>query len=148
MNSYSASFIPYKLIPRKYASTSPQLSWTKGPENTKSYALMCHDRPAGSDRSHVDVGMIYWTIYNIPASVTELPEMKSGLEGLPKEVCSTTNDNGVIGYSIPGDKVRTIMFSIYALSDTFQRGLTIREVIPLINDHMVGKTRIIGTLNT
>ena len=123
MNSYSASFIPYKLIPRKYSSTSPQLSWSKGPENTKSYALMCHD---------IDVGIIYWTVYNIPASVTELPEMKNGLEGLPKEVCSTTNDNGVIGYSITRvfdsadnlsrDKVRTIMFSIYELSDTFQLG--------------------------
>ena len=137
MNSYSSSFLPYKTIPSKYTSINPHLHWTSGPESTKSYALIMHD---------IDLGTIHWMLYNIPTSMTELPEMKNGVEGLPKEVCFTTNDNGVVGYSVSGNKPRTIMFSIYALSSTLPRGLGAREVVIHINQSMIAKTRLIGTI--
>ncbi|MFV8784400.1 YbhB/YbcL family Raf kinase inhibitor-like protein [Microbulbifer sp. SA54] len=73
---------------------SPQLSWQGAPEGTKSYAVVMHDpdAPTGS-------GWWHWVVFNIPASVTELPEgagdPKSGL--IPEAIQSRT-DFGSPGY--------------------------------------------------
>ncbi|WP_226667382.1 YbhB/YbcL family Raf kinase inhibitor-like protein [Microbulbifer aggregans] len=75
-------------------NVSPQLSWQGAPEDTKSYAVVMHDpdAPTGS-------GWWHWVVFNIPTSVTELPEgagdPKAGL--IPEAIQSRT-DFGSPGY--------------------------------------------------
>lgn len=71
---------------------SPQLSWTPGPEATKSYAVTCFDpdAPTGS-------GWWHWVVTDIPATVTSLAE------GAPLPVGARTwpTDYGYPGWGGP-----------------------------------------------
>ena len=50
------------------SNTFPGLSWSKGPAATKSYAVIMQD----TDAVFKGDAILHWTMYNIPASVTEL----------------------------------------------------------------------------
>jgi len=47
-------------------NVSPPLTWTAGPPGTQSYAIVMRDTDAGD--------LVHWVIYDIPATVTSLPE--------------------------------------------------------------------------
>jgi Raf kinase inhibitor-like YbhB/YbcL family protein len=59
------------MIDRKYKcpnmgdNKSPPISWTGGPADTKSFALVLFD---------TGFGFLHWVIWDIPATVNELPE--------------------------------------------------------------------------
>jgi len=61
-------------IPFKYTqyqgNTFPGLEWSKGPASTKSYAIIMQDSAMAMRGSPI----LHWSIVNIPASVTKLPE--------------------------------------------------------------------------
>jgi phosphatidylethanolamine-binding protein (PEBP) family uncharacterized protein len=95
------------------------LSWNGAPAGTKSYALvMDHLAPGNVMKS-------YWTIWDIPTSVTSLPKNAQGIGKVG------TSFKGQLGYEPPhsqGPGVKTYVLTVYALSSPLQITQQPREV--------------------
>ncbi len=95
---------------------SPALTWTQGPEGTRSYAVTMYDpdAPTGS-------GWWHWVVYNIPANVTHLEANAGEVSGknLPAGAVHGRTDFGAsaFGGACPpvGDKPHRYIFTVYAL---------------------------------
>jgi Raf kinase inhibitor-like YbhB/YbcL family protein len=104
------------------SNVSPAIHWSNVPAGTKSFALQVLDKdaPTGS-------GFWHWTIYNIPASATGLPQGAGNAPStLPPPAFGGANDfldtgatggNGNYGGPCPptGDKPHHYVFTVYAL---------------------------------
>jgi len=88
---------------------SPELSWTNVPRFTRSFVVMMFD---------VDASFTHWGIYNIPGSVTSLPE-NAGASGSPYGA-QVYNDYGAgqeyDGPCPPPGLVHHYVITVYALA--------------------------------
>lgn len=103
-------------------NVSPALVWANPPAGTRSYAIQVYDpdAPTGS-------GFWHWGVYNIPASITSLPQgagnslakLPPGASGGPTDFHDTgaTGANGNWGGPCPpaGDKPHRYIFTVFAL---------------------------------
>ena len=78
MELISSSFDEGTMIPKKYTcddiDISPPLKWSKVPDGTKTFAIICDDpdAPMGT--------WVHWVIYNLPVNINELSEDVPSLE--------------------------------------------------------------------
>ena len=114
----STAFANNGTIPLRYASTevggqnvSPSLSWSGAPSGTRSFVLVCLDPDADN--------FVHWVMYDIPASVSSLPEGVPPQATLPNGAKQGENDMGTIGYfgpEPPPGELHRYVFTLYALA--------------------------------
>ncbi|MRD48649.1 YbhB/YbcL family Raf kinase inhibitor-like protein [Caenimonas koreensis] len=122
---------------------SPALKWSGAPKDTKSFAVTVYDpdAPTGS-------GFWHWFVYNIPASVTELPANAGAAGGanLPKGASQNRIDYGFAAWGGPcppqGDKPHRYIFTVHALkTDKLDLGADTTAAVAgfMTNANTIGK---------
>jgi len=112
----SASFTAGDSIPRRYTlygeNLTPDLTWDKVPEGTKSFALECRDpdAPGGS--------FVHWVLFNMPENARCLPEGLPRDSTLPLGGKQGTNSFHRVGYDgpKPPNGTHRYYFDLYALA--------------------------------
>ena len=143
----SAAFSQGEPIPGKYTADgpniSPALSWSGSPPGARSLALVCEDpdAPRGT--------WIHWVLYDIPPSVTSLPEAVPSREKVPGLGTHGKNDFGSPGYGGPAPPSGThrYFFRLYALdrSLSLAAGATARELRRAMEGHVLAQGELMGT---
>jgi Raf kinase inhibitor-like YbhB/YbcL family protein len=139
----SDAFSHHERIPDRHSTEgedlSPPLRWSGVPGGTRSFAVVVHD----PDAPLVD-GFTHWVAYGIPADAT-------GLEEDDDSVVHGTNSAGAQGYMgpapPPGHGTHHYYFWVYALDEEFdlEPGLSRRELLDRIEDHVIEQARMVGT---
>ena len=128
------------------SDTSPHLRWEGAPGGTRSYAVTCLDpeAPTGS-------GFWHWTVFDIPASVTELATGAGSPDGanLPPGAVQSRNDANMLGYvgagPPPGHGPHRYVFVVHAL-DVEKTGATVDSMPAFVGFTMYGHTLARGVL--
>jgi hypothetical protein len=145
----SASFAHQGEIPTKYTcegtDLSPPLAWSGAPTGTKSFVLIVDD-PDAPDPKAPKMTWVHWVLYNIPTSVTELPE---GVRTLPPGTKDGLNDWKRTGYGGPCPPIgrHRYFHKLYAL-DTVLPAIdhaTKLAVEQAMKGHVLAQTELIGT---
>jgi phosphatidylethanolamine-binding protein (PEBP) family uncharacterized protein len=132
-------------------SVQPQLQWTPGPAGTKSYAITF------IDRTLADKGMAngyHWVIYDIPASIMELPEGLTMPATVMAKAISGAGSGGAYLGPCPnfagGSNTDNYEFTLYALasatttiSGTGTSG--VRNAEMALEQKNLGKAKLKGT---
>jgi Raf kinase inhibitor-like YbhB/YbcL family protein len=143
----STSFPNSGDIPTKYtcdgADLSPELSWTGTPAGTQTFALIADDpdAPVGT--------WTHWVLFNLPASVGNLPENVSKVDELPGGGRQGRNDFHRIGYGgpcPPAGKPHRYFFKLYALDRQLdlKAGCTRAELEEAMRGHILGQAEWMG----
>jgi Raf kinase inhibitor-like YbhB/YbcL family protein len=95
-------------------NTSPQLSWSGFPEETKAFVVTCFDPDAP-----IVSGFWHWVLVNLPATVTSLDTGAGTTERLDNGAFHVRNDFGTKNYggAAPpaGDQVHRYYFVVHAI---------------------------------
>lgn len=160
MRLTSSAFDHRQPIPQRFTAegqdVSPPLAWEGAPEGTVAFALLVSDPDAPSPEQPADQPWIHWVLYDLPASVTELPEgierevALSSLDGALQGVNSWPDDN--VGYRgpapPPGSGKHRYVFTLYALDsrlDLDPAATTHADVLTAMNGHILDSATLIGT---
>lgn len=145
----SPAFANNSPIPERYTEDgmdlSPPLKWGKGPNLTKEFALIVEDADARGGKKGAPA--VHWSVYRIPATLSELPE------GASRNLLYPQGKNylGESGYAGPnpprGSKPHRYYFEVFAL-DTEQdwpAGADRDTIRSMFKGHVLSKGMLIGT---
>jgi Raf kinase inhibitor-like YbhB/YbcL family protein len=125
---------------------SPELIWGDMPSGTESLALICEDPDAPTGT------WVHWVIYNIPATEKGLKQDIPASPKLDSGMLQGRNDFNRIGYGGPAPppgSVHRYFFRLYALDLVLSTGAGIvkRDLLRLIQGHILGKAEYFGTFS-
>ncbi|MFN6565962.1 phosphatidylethanolamine-binding protein [Nostoc minutum NIES-26] len=146
MKLESSVFDNNGLIPAKYtcdgADISPPLIWHEVPTGTQSIVLIVDD-PDAPGRTFV-----HWVVYDIPATVSQLPERIPSVKTLPNGGVQGTNDFGKLGYGgpCPPSGTHRYFFKLYALDQklALAAGATKNQILAAMESYVLAKADLIG----
>ena len=144
----SPAFQEGQAIPEAYTrdaeDTSPPLAWTDPPEGTQSFALICDDpdAPRGT--------WVHWVLYDLPATVSELPEDLAKSQYVAGGAKQGLNDFRHLGYGgpcPPPGKPHRYFFKLYALDSLLELkpGLTKKDLERAMEKHLLAQAQLMGT---
>ena len=112
----SPDFLQGEDIPTQFTcsggNTSPAISWSTLPPQTKSLVLLVTDLDSRF-RPYV-----HWILYNLPPEPNNIPEALPRSESLPNGAKQGTNSDPRIGYAgpcPPGNSPHRYVFTLYAM---------------------------------
>ena len=136
------------------------MNWSGEPSATKSFALIAQDIDAE------DLPWVHWILWNIPSTVTELPEgIPTSTDILPDNTTQGINDFKTMGYDGPcpqqieinyydafGGKVKDsnkphrYVFTIFALDSeiTLDPGSTKKQLVKAMEGLILAQADTIG----
>ncbi len=128
-------------------NASMPLSWTAGPEGTRSFAIVMDDPDVAPPQP-----VNHWVAWNVPADVTNLPE---GFEAgdrpqNPKGMAQGANSGGKIGYAGPhpaaGDPAHHYHLQVFALDKTLDLPIGARraELLDAMKGHVLAAGDLVG----
>lgn len=145
MELTSSSFSDSAEIPTRFScegdNINPQLGWSDVPSGTQSFVLIMED-PDVPRNLRPDGLFIHWMIWNIPATVKEIPEHTepAGVAGL--------NTAGQIGYRgpCPPHGSHRYYFRLYALDCELTIPSTVMkgELLQAMQSHILDQAELMG----
>ena len=154
MTLTSSAFTDGGMIPMKHAQAghdvSPPLSWSGVPDSTRGFVLVVHDADARIGDGTDD--MLHWMVWNMPATMTSLPEGVPQGSQAPKVRQISGTGPYYRGPAAPATgPVHHYIFELYAVDNTFnvpavgQSAVATRAaVMSAIAGHMRGKATLVG----
>jgi Raf kinase inhibitor-like YbhB/YbcL family protein len=142
----STAFTEGSMIPRQYTcegeDVSPPLVWTGVPVGTKSLALICDDpdAPMGT--------WVHWVLFNIPASIKELPAKIPPEKIIENSAKHGMNDFQKFGYGgpCPPGGTHRYYFKLYALDTeiNLEAGITKAQLLKAMEGHILAEGQLMG----
>ena len=134
-------------IPEKFTcdgkNISPALKWTSPPVGNQSLVLFAEDwdAPAGL--------WVHWVLFNIPPTVSNLPEGLPALQTLVNFERNGINDFKNLGYGGPCPPTGTIhhyRFKLYALdaAPRLEAGAARDELLTAMEGHVLAEAQLMG----
>jgi Raf kinase inhibitor-like YbhB/YbcL family protein len=142
----SPAFSSMQPIPSKYtcdgADISPAINWENIPAAAKSIVLICDDpdAPVGD--------WVHWVCYDIPPTVTGLPENVAKADTIALGGTQGLTDFHRIGYGgpCPPGGTHRYFFKVYALDTMlhYAAGKTKKEIEKAIKGHILAQGELVG----
>jgi Raf kinase inhibitor-like YbhB/YbcL family protein len=123
---------------------SPALAWGGVPSSAKSLVLIADDPDAPSGT------WVHWVVYDLPATIKELPQDVAKGQYLPNGAKQGLNDFKHLGYGgpcPPPGKPHRYFFKLYALDTLLELkpGATKKDVERAMDKHVLGHAVLMGT---
>jgi Raf kinase inhibitor-like YbhB/YbcL family protein len=147
----SSAFSNGGVFPNMYTQNgqniSPPLSWSRGPAGTQSYVILTEDSGVARPQP-----VFHWVLYNVPPSVTSLPQ---ALPTTPKLTAPAGAMNGLnirkvsgyMGPKPPAGQTHPYHFEVFAVDEMLDLDPATADrnaVVAAMKGHVLAEGEIVG----